>query len=120
MSAVRLYFDADAMQRAVVRGLRARGVDAITANVAGIAGATDEEQLEFARNDGRVLFSFNSSDFQRIHTQYLSRGETHAGIILASQQQYSIGERIRRLLRLVATRSAEEMRDCLEFLSDWN
>ena len=120
MNAVRLYFDADAMQRAVVQGLRARGVDVTTANDAGIAGATDEEQLEFARSDGRVLISFNVSDFLAIHTQYLSQGKTHAGIILAPQQQYSIGERIRRLLKLAATRSAEDMRDRLEFLSDWN
>ena len=65
MSAVHLYFDADAMQRAVLQGLRARGVDATAANEAGMAGATDERQLEFATNQGRTLFSFNISDFQR-------------------------------------------------------
>jgi hypothetical protein len=119
MSRIRLHFDADAMQRAVVQGLRARGVDAITAHEAGMAGATDEEHLEFARAHGRVLFSFNVSDFFRIHTDYLSQGELHAGIILAPQQQYSIGERIRRLLKLIAALSAEDMQDRVEFLSDW-
>jgi len=120
MSLIRLYFDADAMQRAVVQGLRARGVDATTAHEAGMAGATDEEQLEFARDQGRVLFSFNVSDFFRIQTEWLSQGKSHAGMILAPQQQYSVGERIRRLLKLNAALSAEDMRDRLEFLSDWS
>ena len=103
----------------MVSGLRARGVDATSALEVGMADSSDEEQLEFARTEGRVLFSFNVSDFQRIHTQYLSQGKTHAGIILAAQQRYSVGERIRRLQKLIAARSAEEMRNRLEFLSDW-
>jgi hypothetical protein len=114
-----LYFDADAMQRAMVRGLQARGVDAMTAHEADMAGATDEDQLEFARQQGRVLFSFNASDFFRIHTEWLTQGKSHRGIILAPQQQYTIGERIRRILKLMSVRSAEEMENRVEFLSDW-
>ena len=83
MSAVRLYFDADSMQRAVLAGLRVRGIDATTALEAGMTDRADEEQLEFARSEGRVLFSFNASDFCRIHTEFLSQGRSHAGIILA-------------------------------------
>lgn len=119
MIAVRLYFDADSMERAVVAGLRARGIDAISALEVGMADSSDDEQLMFARSEGRVLFSFNVSDFQRIHTQCLFRGESHAGIILAAQQRYTVGERIRRLQKLIAARFAEEMHNRLEFLSDW-
>jgi len=108
------------MERAVVSGLRGRGVDVTTAQDVGLADNSDEEQLEFARTDGRVLFSFNISDFHRLHTQLLSQGMTHAGIVLAAQQRYSIGERIRRIQKLIAARSAEDMTDRLEFLSDWN
>ncbi len=43
----------------------------------------------------------------------------HAGIILARQRQYSVGEQMRRLLKLVGAMSAEDMQDRLEFLSDW-
>ncbi len=39
--------------------------------------------------------------------------------VLAPQQRYSISERIRRLLRLIAAKTAQEMRDQLVFLSDW-
>jgi predicted nuclease of predicted toxin-antitoxin system len=108
MSAVRLYFDADSMERAVVMGLRARGVDATTSQEAGTTDRTDEEQLKYAGSQGRVLFSFNASDFCRIHTQVLAEGKSHAGIILAPQQRYSIGERIRHLLKLIAARSAAD------------
>ena len=119
MSAIRLYFDVDSLERAVLIGLRARGVDAATALEAGMTEAMDEEQLEFARSQGRVLFSFNVSHFCHLHSEYLSHGRLHAGIIVAPQQRYSVGERIRRLLSLVAAKTAEEMQDRLEFLSEW-
>ncbi len=119
MSLVRLYLDADSGERGLLTGLRARGVDATTALESGMTAATDEEQLEFAGSHGRVLVSFNSSDFCRIHTELLSQGRSHVGIILVAQQRYSIGERLRRLLKLIAGRTAEEMHNRLEFLSDW-
>lgn len=56
MSVVRLYFDADSMERAVVSGLRARGIDASSALEVGMADSSDEEQLEFARTEGRVTY----------------------------------------------------------------
>ena len=119
MSSIRLYFDADSMERAVVSGLQAREIDATTALEAGRSDSSDEDQLQFAHSQGRVLFSFNVSDFQRLHTQFLSRGESHSGIVLAPQQRYSIGERIRRILALIAVKSAEEMQDCVEYLGNW-
>ncbi len=76
-------------------------------------------KLEFASSQRRVLFSFNASDFCRIHAELLSHGKSHAGIILAPQQHYSIRERIRRLLKLIAAKTAEDMQNQLEFLSDW-
>jgi len=54
-----------------------------------------------------------------LHTTYLAEGKSHAGIILARQQHYSVGEQMRRLLKLIATRSADEMRNWAEFLSAW-
>jgi hypothetical protein len=35
------------------------------------------------------------------------------------QQRYSVGEQMRRLLRLIDTLTAEEMRNRIEFLSAW-
>src|SRR5436190_17084271 len=52
---VKFYTD-EHVPRAVARGLRQRGVDVLTAPQAGLLGATDEEHLERARAEGRVLF----------------------------------------------------------------
>ena len=117
---VRFYLEEDSMRNALVRALRSRGVDVVTALDEGMVERDDEQHLDHAAAQGRVLFSFNVRDFNRLHTAYLSTGGSHAGIILAQQQRYSVGEQMRRLLKLIATRSAEEMRNRVEFLSAWD
>ena len=117
---IRLYIDEDSMDRALVRALRARGVDVTTALEEGMIEREDAEHLNYATEQGRVLYSFNQEDFYRLHTTYLAQGKSHAGIILARQQHYSVGEQMRRLLRLIATRSAYEMKNWVEFLSAWS
>ena len=54
------------------------------ANEAGMRGQRDEAHLAYAAESGRVLCSFNRSDFYRIHTEYLTEGRSHAGLILRS------------------------------------
>jgi hypothetical protein len=115
----RLYFDEDAMTDSVVQALRARNIDVLTAEAAGLRHRLDEEHLAYAAAQGRALYSFNTGDYQALHTAYLTQGMSHAGVILAQQQRYSVGEQMRRLLRLLHTVSAEEMRDRVEFLSAW-
>jgi len=46
-------------------------------------------------------------------------GRNHRGIIVAPQRQFSIGEQVRRILRLRAALSAESMVNRLEFLVNW-
>lgn len=116
----RLYIDEDSMDRDLVRALRARGVDVITAQEAGMMGHSDEDHLVYASSQGRVLYSFNRSDFFRLHSQYAGDGKPHAGIVLARQQHYSVGEQMRRLLKVMALRSADDMQDRIEFLSAWS
>jgi len=107
------------MRRALVRALRARGMDAITALDAGMIERSDDEHLAYATGQVRVLYSFNVGDFYRLHTAFLAQGKPHAGIVLARQQRYSVGDQTRRLLRLIATKSAEDMKNRVEFLSAW-
>jgi uncharacterized ferritin-like protein (DUF455 family) len=77
------------MSHAVVRGLRARGVDVITALEEGMIERDDQEHLE------------------------------HAGLILARQQQFTLGEQLRRLLRLIAKVPADQIKNRVEFLGAW-
>lgn len=108
------------MDKALVLALRARGVDVLTALEVGMIEYADEEHLKYATAEGRVLYGFNVGDFYRLHTVFLEHGRSHAGIILARQQRYSVGEQMRRLLKLIATKSSEEMKDQVEFLSVWD
>lgn len=115
---VRLYCDEDSMRHALVAALRKRGFDVSTALEAGNTEKTDEQQLGFAAADERAIYSFNVGDFCRLHAEWLATEKSHAGIILA-QQQFPIGDQMRRLVRLLNALSAEDMHNRLEFLSDW-
>lgn len=116
MSRIRLYVDEDAGEKAVIAGLRDRGVDVLTVSEATMAATTDEDQLAFAKAQGRTLYTLNVGDFCRLHAASLAAGNDHDGIIVIPRQRYSVGEKIRRLLALIDSVTAEEMRNRLEFL----
>lgn len=111
-----LYLDEDSMDRELVTALRARGLDVLTATEGGMIERADSEHLVYATSQQRVLFSFNRGDFYCLHTSYLTEDKTHAGMILALQQRYSIGDLMRQILALAMTRSALEMQNQAEFL----
>jgi hypothetical protein len=115
---IRLYLDEDCARRALVSALRMRAADVLTPAEAGMVEREDADHLDYATSEGRVLYSFNVRDFPRIHTEYLSQGKSHAGIVIG-QRGISVGDQMRGLLRLIAMRSAEEMIDQLEYLSAW-
>jgi uncharacterized protein DUF5615 len=116
---IRLYLDDDSLAKALVKALRDNRIDVVTTIEARMNGRDDEEHLAYAAEQGRVLCSFNTRDFYRIHSEWLAEGKSHAGIILAQQQRYSVGEQIRRLLRLTDSKSAEDMKNRVEFLNAW-
>ena len=116
---VRLYLDEDAMDEDLVDALRARRVDVQTAHEAGMRKRKDHEQLAYATAQGRVLYTFNTRHFCALHAEFLRSGNSHAGIVVCRQQRYSVGEQMRRLLNAITAKTAEEMRNGLEFLSDW-
>ncbi len=116
---IRLYFDEDSMEHDLVLALRLRDLDVLTAREARMIRRNDEEHLNFATEQGRVVFTFNRGDFCKLHKEYLGEGKHHAGIIIANQQQYSVGEEMRRILRLGATKTHADMENWIEFLSAW-
>jgi len=103
----------------LVRGLRSRGIDVVTAADSGMVRRKEEEHLSWATVQGRALYSFNVGDYHEIHTEWAATGRSHAGIILAQQKRYSTGEQIRKLLRLVGSLTCEAMCDREEFLGRW-
>ncbi len=119
MSQILLYIDEDSMDEDFVQALRSRNVDVLTVVDVGMLHKSDEEQLDWARVNYRVIFSFNTKDFYRLHTTLLAQSLSHAGIILAPQQRYGIGDLMRGVLRLINTKSSEAMQGQVEFLSNW-
>jgi hypothetical protein len=119
VSRIKIYVDKDAMDSDLVAALRSRSITAITALDAGPAGKSDDEQAAFAAEHGCVLYTFNVSDFYRLHTEWVDAGRDHAGMILAPQQRFSVGEQLRRILRLRTAMTAASMRNQAEFLGNW-
>jgi hypothetical protein len=120
MTQICLYLDEDAGSRSLAREFRARGINVATAASEGMLGESDETQVEFAKAQGRIIYTFNVGDFYKIHADYIEQGKTHAGMILVHQKRFSLGEQIRRTLTLLAKLSAEDMQTRVEFLSAWN
>ncbi len=106
---IRLYTD-EHVSKAVVNGLRQRGVDVLPVAEAGLLGASDEEHLAFARREERVLFT-QDDDFLRLHAS----GAVHAGLVYA-RQQTPVGETIRGLMLIHELMTPDEMRDHVEYI----
>lgn len=69
---IRLYLDEDAMARSLVREFRARGIDITTALREQTLGNDDFKQLEFAKSENRVIYTYNIADYARLHVQYIT------------------------------------------------
>ena len=74
----------------------------------------DEDHLTAAAAAGRALFTHNTADYCALHQKWMSAERTHAGIIVAPQQRYSVGEELRRIVRLISRCPAEKCK------TDWN
>jgi len=107
-----LRFDLDEhIDPAIADGLRRRGIDVTTTVEAGLRGAWDEEHVEFARSQGRVVVT-QDPDFLRIHRA----GIPHDGVAFSQHGLRSIGELLRSLILLNDCLDPEEMRNHVEFL----
>lgn len=119
MSLLALYIDEDAMGNHLVTALRASKADVLTVADAAMKNRGDEDQLRLATDLGRALYSFNVADFCAIHQTWMRNARNHGGMILAQQRRYSVGEQMRRLMRILESETAESMRNRVEFLSQW-
>ena len=74
-------------------------------------GASDENQVAFALQSGRVILT-HDADFLRLHRQ----GIDHAGIVYCQQGRRSIGEIVRSLVRIWELQTPELMFKHVEFV----
>jgi predicted nuclease of predicted toxin-antitoxin system len=98
-------------RRALADGLRRRGIDVTTTADVGLLGASDPVQLAHAHSQGRVLFT-HDADFIALH----HGGVPHSGVVYCHQYRHPLGEVIRRLVSLWASREAAELVGQLVYL----
>jgi predicted nuclease of predicted toxin-antitoxin system len=113
---IRLYLDED-FHPDLAPALRQQGFDCVSAAEAGMLTKSDEEQLTHAAAQGRCLVSFNRRDFSALASEWARAGRGHAGIIVTPQvSRNALGQLLTRLLQLLNTTTADEMRDGFRYL----
>ena len=110
---IRLYLDEDVHKR-LANGLRLRNFDVFSVHDTGCNGLSDRDQLAYAVQEQRALFTYNILDYLQLHLECLELGQEHFGIIVSDQQP--IGETMRRLLNLLNQITADEARNQIYWL----
>lgn len=113
---IALYTDEDVTSD-LAPALRRRGYTAESALEAGNLNVSDETQLYYAAERDMVLFTYNAQDFIPLARAWYFAGREHAGILLSEQfSQRQFGELLRRILRLLNSLTADEIRNHIVFL----
>jgi uncharacterized protein with PIN domain len=105
---IKLYLDED-VHKKIATALRLKGYDVISAHEVQKQSLSDARQLEYAIDDQRAIFTFNTGDFDRLHKECLKSGKQHFGIVLS--KQLPIGETIKRLAEFLFTHSAYDLQN---------
>jgi uncharacterized protein with PIN domain len=113
---VKLYVDADVTPK-LARILRTRGYDVLSAHETGNAELSDVEQMAFAVAEGRALLTCNAGDFTPIFEDYWYTDREHLGVIVS--EQLELGEMLRRVVRLLDTVDAGDMRSNWKNLAEF-
>lgn len=108
MTPIRFLTDED-VYGGIAPALRGAGFDAVSTPEVGRLNESDESQLLWSTQEGRVLVSFNVAHFAELHSHWLQAGRHHAGIIVSAQR--SIGDCLRRLIHLGNTLDGDAMSD---------
>jgi predicted nuclease of predicted toxin-antitoxin system len=99
------------------KALRKRGYDVTSSQETGMLTEPDRQQLAFAVSEQRAILTFNTDDFIALHNEYLSAKKEHWGIILSTR--VSIKVLLHRLLRLLDTLPADELKNQMRWLNEF-
>jgi predicted nuclease of predicted toxin-antitoxin system len=97
--------------------LRRHGFDAISSQEAMMLSQDDAQQFDWAVKQQRAIVTFNVSDFVELHENYLADGREHFGIILSTAETMTI--LLHRLLRLLNSSSADELKNQVRWLNEY-
>ncbi len=113
---IKLYTDADVHGK-LANLIRQEGFDAVSAYEAGNERLDDSEQLAYALSQRRAILTCNISHFASLFDEYWQEGREHYGIIVS--EQLPIGEMLRRVLNLLNSVTADEMRNNWKNLAEF-
>lgn len=116
MSSPKLLLDEHLSHRLAAQ-LRQYGFDVTSAFETGMGAATDDVLLAFAVSQQRTVLTFNHKDFAILHSHYMAEGQEHGGILLSTEEPPDVIRR--RLLRLLNTLSADELKNQIRWLNDF-
>jgi hypothetical protein len=97
--------------------LRKLGFDVTSTIESGMVEDDDQAQLGFAVSQRRAIVSINHKHFTPLHEQCLADGQEHWGIILSTEEPTPVLRR--RLLRLLNTLSADELKNKIRWLNEF-
>lgn len=89
----------------------------LTTVEAGNIGATDREQLEYATQSKRTIFTFDLVDFVALHKSWIKEGKSHYGILVSHQLELKVV--IQRILHFLTAIDGNEVQNQLYFLGKW-
>jgi hypothetical protein len=112
--AIKLYMDHN-VPRAIVDGLRSRGVDIITSFEDGTSEFDDSELLDRATKLGRVLFTRDYDLLQEV-TKRQRSDVSFGGVIYAHQLRVAVGTCISDLEIIAKAGEPEDIENRVEFL----
>jgi len=116
---MRLYLDEDMSSR-VAQALRERGHDVISSHEVGNDGLSDEEQLQYATEQGRHLVTYNCRDYIVLADCWYRLGRHFTKILLMRESRYprhDIGAQVRALEEFLAQRADDpNPMDCVEYV----
>lgn len=99
--------------------LRRRGFDALCAHEVAMLGKSDEEQLEYAYRNGRILLTFDT-DFITLAIQWLSESKHHSGVVISKEYKIGhIGELVKLCSRFLSQIQSEDVMDTTIYLQQF-
>lgn len=95
------------VSHAIIRSLRARGMDVVSVTERGGQGTADDVLLDEAFADERVMLTCDT-DFLRLADERWTAGVEFAPIVFWPQQQRTVGQVIRTVIQLAIAHTYEQ------------
>ncbi len=104
MSELRVLLD-EMLSPAVAEQLRKRGLDTVAVLERGeLIGMPDEDLLDVATSEKRLLVTFNISDFAVIARTWRADARTHAGLVYLASREFPQNDRLNgRIVRALTS-----------------